>query len=150
MFGSPETTTGGRALKFYATIRVDIRRIASIKDGDTVTGSRTRVRIVKNKVAAPFRDAEYDLIHGEGISREGDLLDLGAAQGVVEKNGSWMSYGGERLGQGRETARQFLKDHPEVRERLDAELRAKLGLTPSKPPAVEGPAQHKAAAAAAR
>jgi len=150
MFGSPETTTGGRALKFYASIRVDIRRIASIKDGDTVTGSRTRVRIVKNKVAAPFRDAEYDLIHGEGISREGDLLDLGAAQGVVEKNGSWMSYGGERLGQGRETARQFLRDHPEVRERLDSELRAKLGLTPSKPPAVEGPAQHKTAASAAR
>ncbi len=146
MFGSPETTTGGRALKFYASIRADVRRIASIKDGDTVTGSRTRVRIVKNKVAAPFRDAEYDLIHGEGISREGDLLDLGAAQGVVEKNGSWMSYGGERLGQGRETARQFLKDHPEVRERIDADLRVKLGLTPAKQPANEAPIERKAAA----
>ncbi len=129
MFGNPETTTGGRALKFYASVRADVRRIAAIKDGDTVVGSRTRIRIVKNKVAAPFREAEVDLVHGEGISREADLVDLGVAQGFVEKSGSWFSYRGERLGQGREAARQFLRDQTEVRERLEAELRKALGLT---------------------
>src|SRR3981189_2287671 len=110
MFGNPETTTGGRALKFYASLRVDIRRIAAIKDGDAVIGNRTKVKVVKNKLAAPFREAEFDIIYGEGISREGDLIDLSIAQTLVEKSGSWFSYKGERLGQGRETARQFLQD----------------------------------------
>jgi recombination protein RecA len=128
MFGNPETTTGGRALKFYATVRADIRRIAAIKEGDQVTGSRTRVKIVKNKVAAPFREAEFDIIYGQGISREGDLIDLGVAQNLIEKSGSWYSYKGDRIGQGRENARQFLKDNPDVRERLESELRTVLGL----------------------
>jgi recombination protein RecA len=128
MFGSPETTTGGRALKFYASVRLDIRRIAAIKDGETVIGSRTKVKVVKNKVAAPFREAEFDIIYGEGISREGDLIDLGAAQNVVEKSGSWFSYKGERIGQGRENARQFLKDNADIRQRIDQELRQALGL----------------------
>jgi recombination protein RecA len=129
MFGNPETTTGGRALKFYASVRAEVRRMAAIKDGDTVIGNRVKVKVVKNKVAAPFREAEFDLLYGEGISREGDLLDLGAAQGLVEKSGSWYSYGGERIGQGRENARTFLREHAEARDKLDAELRAKLGLT---------------------
>jgi recombination protein RecA len=128
MFGNPETTTGGRALKFYSTIRVDIRRVAAIKDGETVTGNRTKVKIVKNKVAPPFREAEFDIIYGEGISREGDLLDLGVANNIVEKSGSWFSYKGERIGQGRENARQFLKDNPDIRAKVDAELRKVLGL----------------------
>jgi recombination protein RecA len=153
MFGNPETTTGGRALKFYASIRADVRRIGSIKDGDSVVGSRTKVRIVKNKVAAPFREAEFDLIHGEGISLEGDLLDLGAAHGLVEKSGSWFSCGGERIGQGREAARQFLKEHAETRDRLDGELRKLLGIAaPAEPAAIEPAAQtptpRKAAVAA--
>ena len=129
MFGNPETTTGGRALKFYSSVRLDIRRIAAIKDGDIVTGNRTKVKVVKNKVAPPFREAEFDIIYGEGISREGDLLDLGAAHNVVEKSGSWFSYKGERIGQGRETARQFLKDNPDIRIKIDLELRKALGLT---------------------
>ena len=129
MFGNPETTTGGRALKFYSSVRIDIRRIAAIKDGDVVTGNRTKVKIVKNKVASPFREAEFDIIYGEGVSREGDLLDLGVAHNIVEKSGSWFSYKGERVGQGRETARQFLRDNPDIRERIDAELRKTLGLT---------------------
>jgi recombination protein RecA len=128
MFGSPETTTGGRALKFYASVRLDIRRIAAIKDGETVIGSRTKVKVVKNKVAAPFREAEFDIIYGEGVSREGDLIDLGSAQNVVEKSGSWFSYKGERIGQGRENARQFLKDNPDIRQAIDHELRLALGL----------------------
>jgi len=148
MFGNPETTTGGRALKFYATVRADIRRIAAIKDGDRITGNRTRVKIVKNKLAPPFRDAEFDILYGEGISREGDLLDLGAANNVLEKSGSWYSYKGERIGQGRENARQFLKDNPDVRQKLDAELRKLLGLAkpeeaaapPEPPPAKTAPA----------
>jgi recombination protein RecA len=135
MFGNPETTTGGRALKFYATVRLDIRRIAAIKDGDTVIGNRTKVKVVKNKVAAPFREAEFDIIYGEGISKEGDLLDLGVAQNVVEKSGSWFSYKGERIGQGRETARQFLKDNPDIRQSIDTELRKTLGLTKPEPAA---------------
>jgi recombination protein RecA len=130
VFGNPETTTGGRALKFYSSVRVEVRRIGAIKDGDQVVGNRTKIKVAKNKVAAPFREAEVDILYGHGISREGDLLDLGAAQGIVEKSGSWFSYAGERLGQGRENAREFLKDHAEVRERLDAALRAKLGLVP--------------------
>ena len=129
MFGNPETTSGGRALKFYATVRADIRRIAAIKEGETVTGSRTRVRIVKNKVAPPFRDAEFDIIYGEGISREGDLIDLGVAQNVVERSGAWYSYRAERIGQGRENARQFLKDNPDVRQKIESELRKLLGMT---------------------
>jgi recombination protein RecA len=133
MFGNPETTTGGRALKFYASVRADVRRIATIKDGDSAAGNRTRVKVVKNKVAAPFREAEFDVIYGEGISLEGDLIDLGAIHNLVEKSGSWFSYGGERIGQGRENARQFLKEHTEVRERLARELRTALGLAPVSP-----------------
>src|SRR5271157_5670045 len=128
MFGNPETTTGGRALKFYSSIRADIRRIAAIKDGDNVIGNRTKVKVVKNKVASPFREAEFDIVYGEGISKEGDLLDLGVAQNLVEKSGSWFSYKGERIGQGRENARQFLKDNPDIREAIDTELRKALGL----------------------
>jgi recombination protein RecA len=133
MFGNPETTTGGRALKFYATVRLDIRRIAAIKDGDSVIGNRTKVKVVKNKVAAPFREAEFDIIYGEGISKEGDLIDLGVAQNVIEKSGSWISYKGERIGQGRENARQFLKDNPDIRQSIDTELRKVLGLTKPEP-----------------
>lgn len=128
MFGSPETTSGGRALKFYSSVRVDIRRISAIKDGEQVIGNRTKVKIVKNKVAAPFKEAEFDILYGEGVSREGDLLDLGVANNVVEKSGSWFSYKGERIGQGRETARQFLKDNPDIRKRIDTELRIALGI----------------------
>ena len=128
MFGNPETTTGGRALKFYSSVRVDIRRIAAIKEGDVMTGSRTKVKVVKNKVAAPFREAEFDIMYGEGISREGDLLDLAANNNLLEKSGAWYSYKGERIGQGRENARQFLKDNVETCARLDAEVRKHLGL----------------------
>jgi recombination protein RecA len=128
MFGNPETTTGGRALKFYSSVRMDIRRIAAIKDGETVVGNRTKVKVVKNKVSAPFREAEFDIVYGEGISREGDLLDLGVAQNLVEKSGSWFSYKGERIGQGRENARQFLKDNADIRQNIDTELRKALGL----------------------
>jgi recombination protein RecA len=128
MFGNPETTTGGRALKFYSSVRVDIRRIAAIKDGDVVTGSRTRVKVVKNKVAAPFREAEFDILYGEGISREGDLLDLAVNSNILEKSGSWFSYKGERIGQGRENARQFLKDNKDTMAKLDTEVRKALGL----------------------
>jgi recombination protein RecA len=130
MFGNPETTTGGRALKFYASVRVDIRRIAAIKEGETVTGNRTKIKVVKNKLASPFREAEFDIIYGEGISREGDLIDLGVSNNVIEKSGSWFSYHGERIGQGRENARQFLKDHPDVWTAVDMELRQLLGLIP--------------------
>jgi recombination protein RecA len=142
MFGNPETTTGGKALKFYSSVRIDIRRIAAIKDGDIVTGSRTRVKVVKNKVAAPFREAEFDILYGEGISREGDLLDLASNNNIVEKSGSWYSYKGERIGQGRENARQFLKDNKDVMAKLDTEVRKALGLT-------QGPAQPAAAPAQA-
>ena len=131
MFGNPETTTGGRALKFYSSVRVDIRRIAAIKEGEQVIGSRTRVKIVKNKVAAPFRESEFDILYGEGISREGDLLDLAVTHGLLEKSGAWFSYKGERIGQGRENARQFLKDNPDTYAKLDAEVRKELGLTPA-------------------
>jgi len=126
MFGNPETTTGGRALKFYASMRVDIRRIQSIKEGDRVVGSRTRAKVVKNKVAAPFREAEFDILYGEGISREGDLIDLGVDKGVVEKNGTWLSFGGERMGQGRENARVFLKENTDIREKIESALRKKM------------------------
>jgi recombination protein RecA len=135
MFGNPETTTGGRALKFYSSVRIDIRRIAAIKEGDLVTGSRTRVKVVKNKVAAPFREAEFDILYGEGISREGDLLDLAVNNNLLEKSGSWFSYKNERIGQGRENARQFLKDNKETLAKLEAEVRKTLGLTPANPTA---------------
>jgi recombination protein RecA len=128
MFGNPETTTGGRALKFYASIRLDIRRIQAIKEGDKVVGSRTRGKVVKNKVAAPFREAEFDILYGEGISREGDLIDLGVDKGLIEKSGTWMSYGTERMGQGRENSRVFLKENVSVRDKLEAALRKNLGL----------------------
>jgi recombination protein RecA len=128
MFGNPETTTGGRALKFYATVRIDIRRIASIKDGDRVVGNRTKVKIVKNKIAAPFREAEFDILYGEGISKEGDLIDVAAEHNILEKSGSWFSYGGERIGQGRENARQFLRDNPDVLKKLEVEVRKALNL----------------------
>jgi recombination protein RecA len=131
MFGNPETTTGGRALKFYSSVRIDIRRIAAIKDGDVVTGSRTRVKIVKNKVAAPFRESEFDILYGEGISREGDLIDLAVTQNILEKSGSWFSYKGERIGQGRENARTFLKENKDTMAKLDLEVRTALGLIPS-------------------
>ncbi len=133
MFGNPETTTGGRALKFYASVRVDIRRIAAIKEGDIVTGSRTKVKVVKNKVAAPFREAEFDILYGEGISKEGDLLDLAVNNNIVEKSGSWFSYKSERIGQGRENARQFLKDNKDITAKLETEIRKTLGLVPSQP-----------------
>jgi recombination protein RecA len=128
MFGNPETTTGGRALKFYASVRVDIRRIGAIKDGDTVVGGRTRVKIVKNKVAPPFREAEFDVMYGEGISREGDLLDLAVDRKIVEKSGTWFAYSGERLGQGRENVKQFLRDNPDTFRSIEAKVRKELGL----------------------
>src|SRR3954469_12077488 len=128
MFGSPETTTGGRALKFYSSLRMDIRRIGSIKDGDRVVGNRTRVKVVKNKVAPPFRECEFDIMYGEGISREGDVVDLGVANKVVEKSGAWFSYKGERLGQGRENAKQTLRDNPEMLERVERDVKVALGL----------------------
>src|ERR1700675_2030058 len=130
MFGNPETTTGGRALKFYSSVRIDIRRIAAVKEGDVVTGSRTKVKVVKNKVAAPFREAEFDIMYGEGISREGDLLDLAVANNVVDKSGSWFSYKGQRIGQGRENARAFLKENKDMVAKLDTEVRKALGMIP--------------------
>jgi len=129
MFGNPETTTGGRALKFYSSVRVDIRRIASIKEGDAVVGGRTRVKIVKNKLAPPFREAEFDVMYGEGISREGDLLDLAVEHKVIEKSGAWFAYGGERLGQGRENVKQFLKEHPETTRVIEERVRKELGMS---------------------
>jgi len=163
MFGNPETTTGGRALKFYASMRVDIRRIQAIKDGDKVVGSRTRAKIVKNKVAAPFREAEFDILYGEGISREGDLIDLGVDKGVLEKSGTWISYAGERMGQGRENARTFLRENADIREKLENALRKKMEIpgpnSNAAPPAANGtngangvmqadkPAAHAAASA---
>jgi len=156
MFGNPETTTGGRALKFYSSIRLDIRRVQSIKEGDRVIGSRTRAKVVKNKVAAPFREAEFDILYGEGVSREGDLIDLGVDQGVLEKSGTWISFGGERLGQGRENARVFLKEHTDIRNKLENTLRKKMGIpvpagangTPGPAADAEKPAAQAAAAGA--
>ena len=128
MFGNPETTTGGKALKFYSSMRIDIRRIGAVKEGDVVVGSRTKVKIVKNKVAAPFRDAEFDILYGEGISKEGDALDLAVLHNIVDKSGAWYSFQGERIGQGRENVRAFLKENKEVFARVDSELRKKLGI----------------------
>jgi len=143
MFGSPETTTGGRALKFYSSVRLDIRRIAAIKDGEAVVGNRTKIKVVKNKLASPFREAEFDIVYGEGISREGEMIDLGVQHNIVEKSGSWFSYKTERIGQGRENARQFLKDNPDIRQSVDTELRKALGLI--KPEPVNGAAAGAAA-----
>ena len=137
MFGNPETTTGGRALKFYSSVRIDIRRIGAIKDGDQVIGNRTRVKIVKNKVAPPFRMAEFDLIYGEGVSREGDLLDLAVDRRIVEKSGTWFSYNSERLGQGREKVKLFLRQNPEIFDTIDARVRKELGLTADTEPKTE-------------
>src|SRR5512133_240910 len=128
MFGNPETTTGGRALKFYSSVRIDIRRIASIKDGDQVIGSRTRVKVVKNKVAAPFREAEFDIVYGEGISKEGDLIDLAVNHNLLEKSGTWFAFAGDRLGQGRENVKQFLKDNPAITQAIEDRVRRELGL----------------------
>src|ERR1700720_1813260 len=150
MFGNPETTTGGKALKFYSSVRIDIRRIGAVKDGDAVVGSRTKVKIVKNKVAAPFRDAEFDILYGEGISREGDVLDLAVLHNIVDKSGAWYSYQGERIGQGRENVRAFLKENKDVFARVDGELRKKLGIagvaSADVPPVpADGPVQAKEA-----
>ncbi|HCX89259.1 MAG: recombinase RecA [Deltaproteobacteria bacterium CG12_big_fil_rev_8_21_14_0_65_43_10] len=130
VFGNPETTTGGNALKFYSSVRLDIRRIASIKEGQDVVGSRTKVRVVKNKVAPPFKEVEFDIIYGEGISREGDLLDVATSYNLVEKSGSWYSYGGERIGQGRENSKLFLKEHPEIAEDIKVKILDRFGLKP--------------------
>jgi recombination protein RecA len=153
MFGSPETTTGGRALKFYASVRIDIRRISSIKDGESVVGNRTKAKVVKNKVAPPFRDAEFDIMYGEGVSREGDLLDLAVAHRIVEKSGAWFSFKGERLGQGRENAKALLKTTPELAAKIEGEVRKALGIplpapseeSESSPPASSGTPRKAAA-----
>ncbi len=135
MFGNPETTTGGNALKFYASQRIDIRRVGAIKNGDQVIGNRTRVKVVKNKVAPPFKEVEFDILYGQGISREGDILDLASNEGIVEKSGAWFSYSGERIGQGRETARQYLADHPEICSRIEAQVLEKFGVKRTASPA---------------
>jgi recombination protein RecA len=128
MFGNPETTTGGNALKFYASVRMDIRRIGALKDGDNIVGGRTRVKVVKNKMAPPFKEAEFDILYGTGISRDGEIVDIGSEMGIVEKSGAWYSYGGERIGQGREAAKQFLKEHPETADQIIAKVMEKVGL----------------------
>ena len=150
MFGNPETTTGGRALKFYASVRADVRRVASIKDGDEVTGSRTKVKVVKNKVAPPFREAEFDIMYGVGISKEGDLIDLGTERGILEKSGAWFSYKGERMGQGRENAKQFLKENTDIRQKIEEELRKSLNIPLPGTPEVAASASAGAADAAAK
>jgi recombination protein RecA len=146
MFGNPETTAGGRALKFYASVRLDIRRIATLKESDTAIGNRTKVKVVKNKVAAPFREAEFDILYNEGISREGELIDFAVDKGVIQKAGTWFSFGEERIGQGRENARLFLREHPDVRTQIEAKLLPLLGL---KAPAAPQASANGAAAAAA-
>ncbi|MCI0355275.1 MAG: recombinase RecA [Acidobacteria bacterium] len=151
MFGNPETTTGGRALKFYSSVRIDIRRIAAIKEGDAVVGSRTKVKVVKNKVAAPFRESEFDIMYGEGISREGDALDLAVNHNIVEKSGTWFSYKGERIGQGRENSKQFLRENKDIFARLEGDVRKAVGLTAAeKPQAAPGPVAVEAGKAVRR
>ena len=151
MFGSPETTTGGRALKFYSSLRLDIRRIGAIKDGDRMVGNRTKVKVVKNKVAPPFREVEFDIMYGEGISREGDLLDLAVANNVVEKSGAWFSYKGERLGQGRENSKVTLKENPALLHRIGNDVRIKLGLAVvEETPAAGAEVEEKAEKASAK
>ena len=137
MFGNPETTTGGNALKFYASVRMDIRRIASLKNGQDVIGNRTRVKVVKNKVAPPFKEAEFDIMYNQGISREGDIVDLGAECNVIDKSGAWFSYGSERIGQGRENAKQFLREHPETAREIEQKILVHYGLNPAAPPSEE-------------
>jgi recombination protein RecA len=134
MFGNPETTTGGNALKFYASVRMDIRRTGALKDGDNIVGGRTRVKVVKNKMAPPFKEAEFDILYGTGISRDGELVDLGSEMGILEKSGAWYSFGGERIGQGREAAKQFLKEHPETGSEIIGKIMGKVGLKPPEPP----------------
>jgi recombination protein RecA len=149
MFGSPETTTGGNALKFYASVRLDIRRIGAIKNGEEVVGNRTRVKVVKNKMAPPFREVEFDITYGEGVSREGTLVDMGVTANVIEKSGAWLSYGGDRIGQGRENAKAFLRDHPEISARLEAEILTKSGIVrPGVGPVISSPAAPAPLAAA--
>jgi len=131
MFGNPETTTGGNALKFYASVRLDIRRTGAVKQGEEVVGNRTKVKVVKNKVAPPFREAEFDILYGSGISKEGELIDIGADQGIIEKSGAWYSFAGERIGQGRENAKEYLKEHPEVTREIEVKVREKFGLATS-------------------
>ena len=131
MFGSPETTSGGNALKFYASVRLDIRRIGAIKRGDEVVGNETRVKVVKNKVAPPFKQVEFDILYGEGISWEGELIDMGVTNGIVDKSGAWYSYNGDRIGQGRDNVRQFLKDNPDMAAEIDRALREKLLVQPA-------------------
>jgi recombination protein RecA len=145
MFGNPETTPGGNALKFYSSLRLDIRRIAAIKEGDATIGNRTRVKVVKNKVAPPFRIAEFDIVYGEGISYLGDLIDLGVNMDILSKSGTWFSYGEERLGQGRTNARNYLAEHPEIVREIDAKIREELGLAETEPPPVETPAEESEA-----
>ncbi|MDP9129583.1 MAG: DNA recombination/repair protein RecA, partial [Candidatus Binatota bacterium] len=140
MFGNPETTTGGNALKFYASVRMDIRRIGALKDGDNIVGGRTRVKVVKNKMAPPFKEAEFDILYGTGISRDGEIVDIGSEMGVIEKSGAWYSHGGERIGQGREQAKQFLKDHPETAQNIMAKIMDKYGLKPHDAEALTEPA----------
>jgi recombination protein RecA len=133
MFGSPETTTGGRALKFYSSVRLDIRRTASIKDGETVIGNRTKVKVVKNKVAPPFKEALFDILYGEGVSREGEVIELGVTHKIVDKSGAWYSYQGEKIGQGKDNSREYLREHPEIAQEIEALIREKLGVNAAKP-----------------
>ena len=143
MFGNPETTTGGRALKFYATVRLDVRRIDSIKQGDDIVGNRTRVKVVKNKVAPPFKQAEFDIMYGEGISKEGNILDVGVTADIVNKSGAWYSYGENKLGQGRENAKDFLKEHPDISNEIEDKIRVKYGLKPAEPEIIENKEKDK-------
>ena len=138
MFGNPETTTGGRALKFYSSVRIDIRRIGAIKDGEDVVGNRTRIKIVKNKMAPPFREAEFDIMYGEGVSREGDLIDIAVEHKIIEKSGAWFAYSGERLGQGRENVKTYLKEHIELRTTIEEKVRKALGMSREPEPATVG------------
>jgi recombination protein RecA len=141
MFGNPETTTGGNALKFYASVRLDIRRTGSIKKGEEVIGSETKVKVVKNKVAPPFKTAEFDILYGEGISREGEIIDMGVTAHVVEKSGSWYAYNGEKIGQGKDNAREFLRENPEIAREIENKVRESLGIRPVAPPSAAGSAE---------
>ena len=143
MFGNPETTTGGNALKFYASVRMDIRRIGALKDGDNIVGGRTRVKVVKNKMAPPFKEAEFDVLYGTGISRDGEIVDLGSEMGIVEKSGAWYSFGGDRIGQGREAAKNFLKEHPEIAQQIMSKVMERVGLKREEAPAVTASADRK-------
>jgi recombination protein RecA len=143
MFGNPETTTGGNALKFYASVRMDIRRIGALKDGDNIVGGRTRVKVVKNKMAPPFKEAEFDVLYGTGISRDGEIVDLGSEMGIVEKSGAWYSFGGDRIGQGREAAKNFLKEHPEIAQQIMSRVMERVGLKREEAPVTAGNADKK-------